>query len=69
MAKVTLDNINKIRPGPRRTDSRPDALPYSLPAREIPCDASYDVIVIGGGPSGCTAAAAAAREGAKTLLI
>ncbi|MBC2603777.1 FAD-dependent oxidoreductase [Puniceicoccus vermicola] len=29
----------------------------------------YDVIVVGGGPTGCTAAAAAAREGAKTLLI
>lgn len=29
----------------------------------------YDVIVIGGGPSGVTAACAASREGAKTLLI
>ncbi|MDA3797983.1 MAG: FAD-dependent oxidoreductase [Kiritimatiellae bacterium] len=29
----------------------------------------YEVIVVGGGPAGCTAAAAAAREGAKTLLI
>ena len=27
------------------------------------------VIVIGGGPAGCTAAISAAREGAKTLLI
>ena len=35
----------------------------------IPLDDSYDVIVVGGGPTGCTAAAAAAREGAKTLLI
>lgn len=29
----------------------------------------YDVIVIGGGPSGVTAACAASREGAKTLVI
>ena len=42
---------------------------FTLPARPIPLDTSYDVIVLGGGPSGCTAAAAAAREGAKTLLI
>ena len=41
---------------------------YSI-KRELPLDDSYDVIVVGGGPSGCTAAAAAAREGARTLLI
>jgi glycine/D-amino acid oxidase-like deaminating enzyme len=35
----------------------------------LPCDDRYDVIVVGGGPAGCTAATAAAREGAKTLLI
>ena len=32
-------------------------------------DDRWDVIVIGGGPAGCTAAISAAREGAKTLLI
>ena len=30
---------------------------------------SYDVVVVGGGPGGITAAIAAARSGAKTLLI
>ncbi|MFZ4069947.1 MAG: tRNA uridine-5-carboxymethylaminomethyl(34) synthesis enzyme MnmG [Caulobacterales bacterium] len=30
---------------------------------------TYDVIVIGGGHAGCEAAAAAARQGAKTLLL
>ncbi len=42
---------------------------HTLPSRQIPLDDSFDVIVIGGGPSGCTAAAAAARDGARTLLI
>lgn len=35
----------------------------------VPLHDDWDVIVLGGGPAGCTAAAAAAREGAKTLLI
>jgi len=36
---------------------------------ELALNENYDVIVVGGGPSGCSAAAAAGREGAKTLLI
>ncbi len=35
----------------------------------LPLDDSWDVIVVGGGPAGCAAAYASAREGAKTLLI
>jgi len=42
---------------------------YTLQSRNIPLAGTWDVIVAGGGPTGCTAAAAAAREGAKTLLI
>jgi len=36
---------------------------YSMPAREIPLDDSWDVIVVGGGPAGC---AAAARRASRT---
>lgn len=42
---------------------------YTPRPAALPLDDTWDVVVVGGGPSGCTAAAAAAREGAKTLLI
>ncbi|MCC2308294.1 FAD-dependent oxidoreductase [Cellulomonas chengniuliangii] len=41
----------------------------SEPGRQAPVVGSYDVIVCGGGPAGLVAATAAARNGAKTLLI
>lgn len=37
--------------------------------KDLKIHEGYDVIVAGGGPSGIAAAVAAAREGAKTLLI
>lgn len=42
---------------------------FAFSSRALPLDDSWDVIVLGGGPSGCTAAAAAARQGARTLLV
>ena len=39
------------------------------PERRIPVSGTADVIVCGGGPAGVCAAVAAARLGAKTLLL
>src|SRR3546814_16234784 len=41
----------------------------SVPSSEVPVGGSYDVVVCGGGPAGLIAAVAAARNGARTLLI
>ena len=46
-----------------------DKRTYRLTNRELDLVDGYDVIVVGGGPSGCAAAIGAARDGAKTLLI
>ena len=40
-----------------------------LPAVSLPLDDRWEVVVFGGGPAGCAAATAAARAGAKTLLV
>ena len=42
---------------------------YREPAKELKVLGHWDVIVAGGGPAGCAAAWAAARRGARTLIV
>ncbi len=42
---------------------------YTEPARELPVEGEYDVIVAGSGPAGASAAIMAGRLGAKVLLL
>ena len=42
---------------------------YTEPSKRIPVKAEVDVLVVGSGPAGFSAAVSAARQGAKTMLI
>ena len=39
------------------------------PAKNIPVFRRFDVLIVGGGPAGCAAAASAAAVGAGTVLV
>lgn len=45
------------------------AATWTEPAQELAVHGEFDVIVIGGGPAGFGSALAAARQGAKTLIV
>lgn len=57
------ENLAGIRP----EQKKPDAI--STDKREIPVLGEYDVVVVGGGTGGAPAGIAAARQGAKTLVV
>ena len=51
------------------TQPLPPPQTLTEPSRQTPVFGAFDVVVLGGGPAGITAAAAAARAGRSTLLI
>lgn len=60
--------VEEITAG-RRKQARPVLGHVTEPSREVPITHDVDVLVVGGGPSGTTAAIAAARLGAQVLLV
>ena len=60
-------NVRECLAGIRTRRASPAAVRSE--ARSIPVLASYDVVVVGGGTSGAPAGIAAARGGAKTLVV
>lgn len=66
--EASLVYQEEITPG-RKKRQRASLGSLQEPSRTIPILDSVDVLVVGGGPSGTTAATAAARCGARTLVV
>lgn len=65
-APIEAGNVREMLGGVRPVD-RPAMIPQQLDA--LPVLGRYDVVVIGGGTAGAPAGIAAARQGAKTLVV
>jgi hypothetical protein len=65
MAEEQQDKV-KAAPAPAKPEPAGDS--YEEPAKRLPAR-RFDVVVAGGGTAGVMAAIAAARQGAKTVLI
>lgn len=63
---VAAGDVNELLTGVRPTQ-RSTTVPQ--PSRSLPVLGRYDVVVIGGGTGGAPAGIAAARQGAKTLVV
>lgn len=69
MSSATLRNALYSIPARLGSSSRSPSYSHRSFATEASSPSAYEVLVIGGGHSGCEAAAAAARTGARTLLL
>ena len=65
-APVAQGDVREFLDGARPAIAHPTV---AQDARELPVLGCYDVVVIGGGTSGAPAGIAAARQGAKTLVV
>jgi hypothetical protein len=66
-AGLTLGLAGQGPPAARSAEARGDCVPE--PARAVPVAGEADVVVCGAGPAGTAAALAAARQGARTVLL